>query len=313
MSSATITAPTPAKRSDPEKTHRIRLRLFAALAITLVLSLLIQGFTYYRLPLQARPDSPLHDKLKPSGTIGVKLGILGTFIFCCIFLYPLRKRWTWLMRQGNSRHWLDFHIVMGLSAPFIIACHASFKFRGFAGLAFWIMTAVVLSGVVGRYLYGQIPRRKNAAELSMKEAQDLQEHLVHELASQRYFSQKQLAPLFKLPSREQAERLPAVVSLVYMMFLDMQRPFHVARLRMRSLTPLEYITSLGGFLHTRHAETEIIIDLARAQATLSKRIIFYSRAQQIFHLWHVIHKPFSFTFVVLALIHISVVILLGFA
>ena len=39
---------------------------------------------------------------------------------------------------------------------------------GMAGVAFWIMTAVALSGVVGRYLYAQIPRSLNAAVSALR-------------------------------------------------------------------------------------------------------------------------------------------------
>jgi len=312
MSTATLATPS-LKQSDPERRHKRLVRLASVLAITLVVSLLIQGFSYYTLPLRERPHSPQHDALKPSGTIGVKLGIFGAVLFGLIFIYPIRKKWMWLQRKGNSKHWLDFHIIMGLTAPWIIACHASFKFQGFAGLAFFIMTAVAVSGIVGRYLYNQIPRRLNSSELSMQEARDLQNHLIAELSAQKYFEPEQLRPLFRLPTEQQAQQMPAIVTLLYMAYLDVQRPFHVARLRIRSLSFIEFFTTFGGFLHTRHAEVEIVIDLARAQATLSKRIIFLSRAQHIFHLWHVIHRPFSFSFVILALIHISVVTLLGFA
>ncbi len=41
-------------------------------------------------------------------------------------------------------------------------------------MAFWIMTAVTLSGFIGRYLYSQIPRSLNAAELSIKEIQEME-------------------------------------------------------------------------------------------------------------------------------------------
>jgi hypothetical protein len=40
--------------------------------------------------------------------------------------------------------------------------------------------------------------------------------------------------------------------------------------------------------------------------------LFLSRSEKVFHLWHVIHKPFSYTFAVLALIHITVVMMMGY-
>ncbi|MBZ5510070.1 MAG: hypothetical protein LAN70_02765 [Acidobacteriia bacterium] len=82
---------------------------------------------------------------------------------------------------------MDDHVLLGLAAPFVIAFHASFKFRGFVGTACWIMSAVALSGVIGRYLYSQIPRRATAAELSLKEARDLQEKDTAQLSSQRLY------------------------------------------------------------------------------------------------------------------------------
>ena len=169
-----------------------------------------------------------HALLKPSGKIGVKLGFLGVAMFLAIFLYPLRKHWAWLSRQGSSRHWLDFHVLLGLSAPFVIAFHSAWKFHGFAGIAFWIMLAVSVSGVVGRYLYAQIPRNLNAAEISLKELQELRERLARQLVEQRLLPQADLNSLLRLPSAERVNQLPMVVALIYMMSLDVARVFRVA-------------------------------------------------------------------------------------
>jgi len=86
----------------------------------------------------------------------------------------------------------------------------------------------------------------------------------------------------------------------------------VARLGLRTLSVWGALFTLGGFLRTSNAELESVISVAKEQSSLSKRILFLSRAQQVFHLWHVVHKPFSYSFAVLALIHIGVVFLLGF-
>jgi hypothetical protein len=282
------------------------------MAISLILGLAIYGFNYYPLGSAERPFSPKHALLRPSGTIGVKLGFLGFAMFLCIFLYPLRKRWTWLGRQGSSRHWLDIHVLLGLSAPFIIAFHASFKFRGFAGMAFWIMVAVSLSGVIGRYLYGQIPRSLNAAELSLRELQEMQGRLSQQLADQRLLPEADVRSLLRLPSRERVQRLAMPVALLYMMALDVSRAFRIARLRRRALGIGEKLLTLGGFLKTRHRDLEKAIATAREEAATAKRVLFLAKAQQVFHLWHVVHKPFSYTFAILALIHIGVVMSMGF-
>ena len=60
-----------------------------------------------------------------------------------------------------------------------------------------------------------------------------------------------------------------------------------------------YLQTLAGFLPTRNRELEKAIRAAAEEAALSKRILFLSRSQKVFHLWHVVHKPFSYAFAVL--------------
>lgn len=306
-------ATTPAKPiANTEKGHRVRLFIGYLLAIALVVGIFAYGFNYYTLNSSERPFSPKHALLKPSGAIGVKLGMLGLGMFLCIFLYPLRKRWAWLGRQGSSRHWLDNHVLLGLGAPFVIALHAAFKFRGFAGIAFWIMLAVSLSGVIGRYLYGQIPRSLNAAELSLKEVQDIQAKLGEQLAQQKVLPQSDLRAVLSLPSAERVQKLPTMVALVYMMLLDLSRIFKIATLRRKHLGFGEQLLTLGGLLRTRHPDLERAVAVAREEAAIAKRVLFLSCSQKVFHLWHVVHKPFSYTFALLAIIHIVLVAMMGY-
>jgi hypothetical protein len=295
-----------------ERGHRVRLFLGYLLAIGLVVGLSIYGFSYYTLSSAERPFSPKHAMLRPSGSIGLNLGFMGFAIFMGIFLYPLRKAWPWLGQQGSARHWLDIHVLLGLTAPFIIAFHSSFKFRGFAGIAFWIMLAVSLSGVIGRYLYSQIPRSLNAAELSMRELQELQEKLAAQLDRQNLLPQADIRSLLKLPSQEQVDRMFAPISLVYMMLLDVARAFGIARLRRHALSFGDQLSTLAGFLKTRNRDLEKAISMAREEASTAKRVLFLKRSQQVFHLWHVVHKPFSYTFALLAVIHIAVVMMMGY-
>src|SRR5712692_7830 len=168
-----------------EKKHRQRVMAGWIASMAFVAAFAVYGFDYYTLGSGERPFSPKHALLRPGGAIGVNLGVFGVLLFFLIYLYPLRKKWGWLGRQGNSRHWLDFHVVLGATAPIIIAFHSCFKFGNIAGMAFWIMTAVTASGFIGRYLYSQIPRSLNAAELSRKELQEREEKLRKELAEQR--------------------------------------------------------------------------------------------------------------------------------
>ena len=297
---------------DTERGHRLRLRALYVLAIVTNLAIFFYGFDYYKLAAMDRPFSPKHHMLRPSGPIGLYLGFMGVALFVGIFLYPLRKHWAWLGQIGSTRHWLDIHVLMGLTAPFIIAFHSTLKFKGIAGMAFWIMFAVSASGVVGRYLYAQIPRKVTTAELSMKELQELQENLSQQLAAQRMLPEADLRALLRMPDAQRISRLPIFIALPYMMILDIVRMFGVARLRRHALTFGQSLKTLAGFLPTQSRELEKAIHAAAEEAALSKRLLFLSRSQKVFHLWHVVHKPFSYAFAVLALLHIGLQFFLGY-
>src|SRR5271169_1942605 len=259
--------------SDGERRHRARLVALYVLAVVTNLAIFFYGFDYYKLGSVDRPFSPKHHMLRPSGPIGLYLGFIGVALFVGIFLYPLRKHWTWLGTKGSTRHWLDIHVMMGLTAPFIVAFHSTLKFRGIAGMAFWIMFAVSASGVVGRYLYAQIPRKVTTAELSMREVQELQESLAQQLAAQNLLPQADLRALLRMPDANRVSRLPIVVALAYMMILDVIRVFRVARLRRHALSIGESFGTLAGFLATRNRALEKVIHAAAEEAALSKRVL----------------------------------------
>jgi TRAP-type C4-dicarboxylate transport system permease small subunit len=297
---------------NPEARHHALVILSVMLAVVLTAAMAVYGWHYYTLDLSQRPFSPLHAKLKPSGTVGLKLGMLGLFLFSLVYLYPLRKRWLWLARQGKAKHWLDFHMLLGLAAPAAISFHSSFKMQGFAGMAYWTMVGLVLSGIVGRYFYAQIPRTLDAATMSLKESQEVRSLLIEELGSQTIFAAVEIAGLFPLPDVERVRQMSIPRALCEMIALDLARPFRVWALRRRKEGALGKILTLGGILPTRHRDLEMAIQLVCRHASLAKKVLFLSTTERVFYLWHVVHRPFSFSFAVFVVIHVAVVMSLGF-
>jgi hypothetical protein len=299
-------------REDAEKGHRLRVRLAWLLAAAVVLVVAGYGYDYYTLGALQRPFSPKHEILRPSGTIGIKLGMFGVLMFFLIYLYPLRKKWGWLGRQGNSRHWLDFHVVLGATAPIIVAFHSCFKFGNIAGMAFWSMLMVTLSGFVGRYLYSQIPRGLSAAELSRKEMLDREEKLRKEIAEQKATFGFSVEALYQLPTADQVAKTPMFASLLTMFLIDFKRPFKASLVRLQQAGFGPWLFSFCGLLPTRDSKLERAIRVAQKEATLSKHILFLTRTQEVFKLWHVVHRPFSYAFAIMAIIHIGIALFMGY-
>jgi hypothetical protein len=312
MATTLLNTPHVSRRSDGELVHRICVMLAAFAVVSLIGTIAFVGFDYYRLDLQARVESPLHPLLRSSGTIGIQLGILGVCLFLILFLYPLRKRWRWLASIGKTRHWLNYHSLVGMTAPVVITFHSAFKFGGLAGVAYWIMIAVALSGFVGRYLYTKIPRSMTATELTMDELQAQARELASALERQAILSGEAFAPLLQMPAPASVRKMSLVSLLWTILRLDLTRPFLVSGLRRRVLSGFEKAITLGGFRKSSNPELETVIAAVRQQSRLAARMAFLGRIHQAFHLWHVIHRPFSFSFSVLVIVHIVVVFMLGY-
>jgi hypothetical protein len=50
----------------------------------------------------------------------------------------------------------------------------------------------------------------------------------------------------------------------------------------------------------------------RKQAALSKDALFLGKVQQMFKLWHVVHRPFSYSLAIMATLHIMAIMFLGY-
>jgi hypothetical protein len=281
-------------------------------ALAGTIALLVYGFTYYWSCPEQRALSSKHAYLKPSGAIGLRLGMFGVLLFLFIYLYPLRKKWAWLGRQGSSRRWLDFHVLLGLIAPVVITFHSSFKFSGIAGIAYWIMVLVALSGVVGRYIYAQIPRSLNSAELSLQEAQEQSLRMAKQLKNTGILSARDIDGVLRLPDMRRVQSISLIGVLWRMLLFDLGFPFRIWRLRQKMLWSQRKWWSLVGLGRGENAVLEGAIAMAHDQTLLAKKIVFLSKSHRMLHLWHIIHRPFSYSFAVLASIHVVLMLMLGY-
>ena len=67
--------------------------------------------------------------------------------------------------------------------------------------------------------------------------------------------------------------------------LDLRRSIQLIRLRWKH-----------GSKNSDHAEFVRVLNVIKKQAGLARSILFLSKMRKLFELWHVIHRPFSYSF-----------------
>jgi hypothetical protein len=107
--------------------------------------------------------------LPHGGTLmGLLYGLLGTVIILILMALGIRKR-RYDSGIGTLQGWTSAHVYLGLLVLLIIPLHAGFKFRlDFHTLAFVLLAAVVVSGIVGVVLYVSIPSRLTRHEAGLQ-------------------------------------------------------------------------------------------------------------------------------------------------
>ncbi len=145
----------------------------------------IWGWNYYKLSRKERnylsEENRTLEEFHSGGSIGHTYGIAGVILMLLNFLYLYRKR---LGRRGEKlgslRTWMNFHVFFGLSGPILILYHTAFSLTNpFAATSFLAMLIVVITGIIGRFIYAAIPRdiygRENTKEVIEKALLNLEE------------------------------------------------------------------------------------------------------------------------------------------
>ncbi len=147
--------------------------LFAALCFGVALLCWAFFFRdYYSLPSTQRFESSWHSMLRPSGSIGLLLGIAASVLIVTNLAYLWRRasfgRWI----PGSLQGWMSSHVLTGILAFLFIAAHSAFlPQKTVGGHAFWALGFLVVTGAIGRYFYSFVPRAANGQELALEDVQ----------------------------------------------------------------------------------------------------------------------------------------------
>jgi hypothetical protein len=233
--------------------------------------------------------------------LGYFFGIAGATMMALIFVYPFRKKLKFMRSILPMSFWFKGHMLFGILGPCLILFHCNFSLGSLnSNVALFSMLLVVLSGLIGRYIYRHTHNGLYGKKLNL-----MQLHAA-------YFDHKEALLKARLLDGAQLQQLQQIEALTEASSASLAQSWRVAnkvnRLtrafdkNTRKLSQVAFATETGVQLQfddfRQHLGEEM--KLQRAMANLS----LYNR---LFSLWHVLHLPVFFMLIVTAIVHIFVV------
>ena len=275
--------------------HAAVLAVFSVAVAVLVGWTVWNGWDYFTTGMAERPHHPDFREFRAAGRVGHGVGILGSFMIVLLLLYSLRKRMRVLQRAGELRIWLRYHIFLGIAGPILITLHTAFKVGGLVSVSYWSMVAVALSGFFGRYLYQQIPRNVLGETLDVAEIEARNEALLVELSMNHNMDDRAAAVLEDLALRK-LEHRAAPMALLMLPFLNGTLVRQLQRWSLRHVD----------------GDRAVAVRLAKEWVLQTRRLRLFHLIRDLFHYWHVFHKPFAFIMILVMIVHVAVAVALGY-
>ncbi len=280
--------------------HRVFIGILVTIAFVTLIALIFNGIHYYRLGLEDRVYHPDHGLLKPSGTLGHGLGIAGSF---CMIMgvgsYMARKRYRFLSRMGLLKHWLELHIFLCTLGPIMVLFHTAFKFGGLVAVSFWSMVAVFLSGIIGRFIYIQIPRTMEGRALSLQEVREMKTDIAGMVKQSFHLDEES----FLVINDSVKKKIGIYYKNAWVRYI---KKFNDDR---RSVQTVKDVLKRNKLPKPQYRK---ILDLVKSEIALNRRIDRLDTMQNLFKYWHVAHLPFALVMLVIMIIHVGVTLVFGY-
>jgi len=225
-----------------------------------------------------------------SGLFGHGIGIFGFILMLMTeILYSWRKR-SRSARWGKMSTWLRFHIFTGLVGPYMVLLHTSWKFNGLAGIVLLLTVIIVLSGIVGRYIFTAIPRTADGAAL---ETFEIEQQIAMVSDSLRKLEESQ-PEITRILSQAMQETPKTSLNSPMVVF---GRAFSDIAYRVRFWKAKRQLNS------NYRAQAEELEILFKRKRTLQRQIASITISRQMLSLWHMIHIPIGVALFSTAFVH----------
>ena len=280
--------------------HRVFVLFLTLITLTAAIAVGARGIGYYLTPTHLRPFRADHETMRPSGNYSHGLGIIGaSMIVIGVSTYSSRKRLRALWNLGKLSRWLEVHITLCLLGPILVVFHTTFKAGGVAAISLWTMLSVAASGIIGRFLYVQIPRNIQGTELTTTQIQGEIERLGTMLSSTAVGARlvKSIDEQFALYKRPDT------------LWQAIAGFFHLQSIRKRVRTQIHRLVPTGTL---SRAQARQMYKTAAARALLLQKTFALGQVERLFYYWHAVHLPFTVIMFLTLAAHVTVTVLLGY-
>ncbi len=245
---------------------------------------------------------------KSGSDFGYNLGLVGGLMMLSLLLYPLRKRFKFMSRAGKLSGWFSVHMVLGIVGPVLVLFHSTFRIGAAnSRIAYYVMVLVVISGLIGRFVYRHIHHGLYGSRATLAEAEQQMKQSADSLSS--VFS---LVPAM-------GEKLAAFHAYAFAKLTGGARVWRFMTLHQRARgvalevqreamqaikqTAKEQNWPEDKFLQQRQQVKEQIDEYVEAICSAA----MFATWERLFSLWHVVHVPFIFLLVFSGVLHVVAV------
>lgn len=280
--------------------HIVYITTMILIVFIVSITLIYKGVSYYNTGIEDRFYHEDHSALKPSGSWGHGYGILGSFFMAFgVSTYMMRKRMRSLSKLGQIKHWLEFHIFLCTLGPILVFFHTAMKFGGIVSISFWSMVAVFGSGIIGRFIYIQIPRSIEGRELSLNELKDSKTNISDILKSEFHLEDETHQLIINsINQRHQFDEENVLSRFIKKYNQDRRNLKNIKKeLKKYSISP---------------TQKKQLVQNINDEILLNRRIDRLNVMKNLFKYWHVAHLPFAIIMLAIMIVHVIVTLLFGY-
>jgi Fe-S-cluster-containing hydrogenase component 2 len=240
------------------------------------------------------PEAAVLEKVlyRSGDELSVWTGVIGTGLMALAAIYPIFRRIRVFRWLASNTMWFDIHMMAGWLGPLFVMMHSAFKLDSWVSAAWWSMVIVLASGILGRYLYTQVPALSSGVELE-------------QLDNERAFAAARLSHAVAMSEIDQEllERRsraadiatsPSVIKAITFLIVD-----DLAK-HQRNWSRAAVLSKLG----VDRKKRKELVKRSASSIRIARSQVVAPKAQLLLHTWKKVHVPFTVLLTVFAAAHI---------